>query len=132
MSSNETYSIKIRAYSRTNETSDSDAVKVSVYPEPDNIIFLNNSAYSLKIQWSPAPFIQSYIIQYSLLISNEWKDIGKENIEEVDDTVVIQLKELKPKTQYKFRLSLMYPQNKNIYIWPKDLRFTFETLGTFS
>lgn len=108
---------------------DSEAVKINVYPEPENIGFLNNTAYSLTIQWQPTLYIRDYVVQYSLLTSNDWKNVSEEEIEKHIDDVIITLKDLKPKTQYKFRLSLNYPQYEKEYIWPKDLRFTFETLG---
>lgn len=129
---NETYNVWVRARSQTNEISnDSTTVKINVFPEPDNITLLNSTSYSLILQWKLSTFIEQYILQYTLLTSaNDWLDVSNETTETDDkDVLTINLENLKPKTQYKFRLVLKYPNWESKYVWPKDLRFTFETLG---
>lgn len=129
LSPNENYSIWIRAYSETNDTySDSNSVNIQTFPEPDNITLLNSSAYELNLQWNLYTYADTSVMQYTTIGSSEWFNVEEKCI--VDDEILnITLSDLKPKTQYKFRLALTYPKYKNIYIWPSDTRFTFETLG---
>ncbi|GJQ85805.1 sev [Trypoxylus dichotomus] len=130
ISPNETYLIWVRAYSRTNKThTDSDSAKITTFPEPDNITITNNSAYLLKVEWKTSNYIKNYTLQYTLLTSNEWRNVSRHQIITEDDSVVAVISNLKPKTQYKFRFLLAYPKYDKLYIWPKDSRFTFETSG---
>lgn len=128
---NETYDIWVRAFSQTNHThTDSKIVKsIRTYPEPDNITLLNNTAYTLYLEWKLPGNVYKYIVQYALLTSNDWKNISDDYVEVEDDFAKIMLSNLKPKTQYKFRLVLNYPNWDGEYVWPKILQFTFETLG---
>lgn len=129
LSPNETYTVWIRAYSETNETSsDSDRVQITTYPEPAVFALVNKTSQTLYLTWEITPHIQEYIVEYAPITStNIWAQAtsGK-NHEELVEIVV---NNLKPKTQYKFRLSLLYEQYPEWYMWPSDSRFTFETLG---
>lgn len=124
---NQTYLIWVRAYSENNVTfSDSDSVQIRTYPEPNDIILLNNTAHSLDISWKMSSHIEHCMIQYSDVISNQWKDITNDS---KLDTFNVLVQELKPKMKYKFRLILKYIKYPVPYIWPSDTRFIFETLG---
>lgn len=128
VSPNETYSIWIRAYSQTNETSsDSKHVVVVTFPQPGPIRLMENSATELRVQWNISRFVDKFTIQYTLLTSTLWMDINETEVN--GNLAEITLRQLKPKTIYKFRLSLKYPLDVENYIWPKDSRFVFETLG---
>ncbi|XP_025828950.1 proto-oncogene tyrosine-protein kinase ROS isoform X3 [Agrilus planipennis] len=127
---NETYSIWIRAKSQTNESfNDSDSIIVKTFPEPSEISLLNATATTLQIIWKPYTYAEKVDIQYSLLASNVWKDISEDRVEyDGNDTIII-VDDLKPKTQYKFRMKLLYPLYSEPHYWPHDVRFIFETLG---
>lgn len=129
LSPNETYTVWVRAYSETNDTSsDSDMVQVDTYPEPENLILTNRTAYSLEISWKISPFVDRFVLEYTSLTSNEWQAIPtKTNVQE--NTVQATATNLAPKTSYKFRLSLLYPKFTERYVWPGDSRFIWETLG---
>lgn len=131
LSPNKTYDIWVRAFSQTNHThTDSKIVKgIRTYPEPDNITLLNNTAYALYLQWKLPTNVDKYTVQYALLTSNDWKNISEDSITIDDNLAKIMLNNLKPKTQYKFRLVLKYPNWNGEYAWPRIFQFTFETLG---
>ncbi|RZC34249.1 proto-oncogene tyrosine-protein kinase ROS, partial [Asbolus verrucosus] len=130
LSPNETYTIWVRAYSETSETSsdsESERVQVNTYSEPSDLILINKTAYLLKLVWEVHPHIEHYNVQFSPLTSNNWENIPVDN--QTGDTITIVKEDLKPKTQYKFRLSLYYKNYSEEYIWPPDSRFIYETLG---
>lgn len=130
ISPNETYLVWVRAYSRTNTTfTDSASEKITTFPEPDNITIANYSAYLLRLEWKISDYISNYTLQYTLLTSNDWKNVSDYQIIIGDDVITAEIENLKPKTQYKFRFLLTYPKYDRLYTWPKDSRFTFETLG---
>ncbi|XP_071055369.1 proto-oncogene tyrosine-protein kinase ROS isoform X1 [Onthophagus taurus] len=135
MSQNETYMIWVRAYSQNNDSSnESQTIKITTFPEPENLTLSNCSAYDLQLNWKISEYIENYVIQYTLLISNDWQQVLDEWIENDslnNETVVsIDINNLKPKTQYKFRFLLRYPEDDGKdYIWPDDGRFVFETKG---
>ncbi|CAH1131270.1 unnamed protein product [Ceutorhynchus assimilis] len=129
LSPNETYTVWIRAYSETNETmSDSDRVQITTYPEPAVFDLVNQTSQTLTLTWEITSHIQEYVVEYAPITStNTWAKATSGIHHE--DIVQIFVKNLRPKTQYKFRLSLLYEQYPEWYIWPSDSRFTFETLG---
>ncbi|KAK5650142.1 hypothetical protein RI129_001171 [Pyrocoelia pectoralis] len=140
LSPNETYLVWIRAYSQSEDkltrindvelvSSDSDSIKITTYAEPENITLINNTADELTIQMKIYSYAKQYILQYAYYMSNDWIDITNDTTSLVDDTITIRITNLHPKTQYKFRMLIIYPNYSQPYIWPPDFRFTFETLG---
>lgn len=129
LSPNETYTVWIRAYSETNETSsDSDRVQITTFPEPAVFDLVNQTAHALDLTWEVKPHIQEYVVEYAPITSaNVWAQAASGF--QQHDQVQIVVQNLKPKTQYKFRLRLLYEQYPEWYQWPGDSRFTFETLG---
>ncbi|KAG5883190.1 hypothetical protein JTB14_018205 [Gonioctena quinquepunctata] len=128
LSPNETYTVWVRVYSENNETSnDSDRVTTTTYPEPPVLVLLNKTAYKLEIAWEQADHIEEYEVSYAPITTSEWRPI--ENLQKQNGTVMIVVDNLKPKMQFKFRLKLLYEKNDEMYVWPTDSRFTFETLG---
>ncbi|KAK4881780.1 hypothetical protein RN001_005099 [Aquatica leii] len=140
LSPNETYNVWIRAYSQSADksannngmeliSSDSNSIKIRTYPEPDNITLLNSSADELTIQTKVYAYAEQCILQYTYLMSNNWIDISNDSIDLANGTMTARIPNLKPKTQYKFRTIVIYPNYSEPYIWPGDFRFRFETLG---
>lgn len=140
LSPNETYSIWIRAHSQTNESSmdsndsviassDSNSVKITTFPEPHDIVLLNCTAHDLHIKSNVYLYAKHYILQYTYLISNDWTDITNDLVTLINDTMFISIENLKPKSQYKIRMVLIYPNSPELYVWPTESRFIFETLG---
>ncbi|CAG9858272.1 unnamed protein product [Phyllotreta striolata] len=126
LSANETYTIWVRSYSETNDTySDSDRVQITTYPGPNPLLLADRSAYELRLSWEPTDHTVSCKIEYSLLTNNDWQSINSTRRE--NDTLLIRIDHLKPKTHYKFRLRLLYEGYNEEYIWPN--KFTYETLG---
>ncbi|XP_017769031.1 PREDICTED: proto-oncogene tyrosine-protein kinase ROS isoform X2 [Nicrophorus vespilloides] len=122
---NETYSIWVRAYSENNETSsDSDVVQEKTYPEPENISLVSSTSSQLVVRWNVSSYIDKYQMQCALSTSNEWFDVSHD-----ENSDLVTVGGLKAKTQYKFRLNLKYRNYAKDYVWPKDARFIFDTLG---
>lgn len=132
LSPNETYTVWIRAYSETNETSsDSDRVQLTTYPEPAVFNLINKTSRSLQLTWEITPHIDKHYVEYALITSTDQWERVKATEKNKEGVVSIFVDGLTPKTRYKFRLSLLYEQYPIWYVWPSDSRFTFETLGEF-
>lgn len=130
LSPNETYTIWVRAYSESNETStDSERIEITTFSEPSNLILLNKTANSLKLNWIIAPYIVKYSVEYSAITSNHWRVIEDLEFNGNESSVTVNVYNLLPKSQYKFRIKLLYEKYPELYIWPTDSRFTYETLG---
>lgn len=128
LSPNETYTVWVRAYCETNATSnDSEKVKIVTYPEPSGIHLLNKTSQTMFLSWNISPHIESAKIQYSSPISDLWLDATRSDQE--DDVIYFRVQNLKPKSLYRFRLSLIYEKYKTEFLWPLDSKYTFETLG---
>lgn len=128
LSPNETYIIWVRVYSETNKTwTESDRVRITTYPEPDSIVLLNQTAYSMQLSWNVTPYVENYTLEYAPIASPLW---SKANIVPTsNNSVQVVVDDLKPKRHYKFRLVLLYKDNTDWYSWPLDTRFTYETNG---
>lgn len=130
LSPNQTYLIWVRAYSENNETfTDSDKILIQTYPEPNDILLKNSSASGLEITWTWSPHIQNCVVQYTDVISNQWRDITASNDVTANIIIHLSMNDLKPKMKYRFRLALQYAEYDEVYVWPPDTRFVFETLG---
>ncbi|CAG9822767.1 unnamed protein product [Phaedon cochleariae] len=128
LSPNETYTIWVRVYGEKNKTSnDSDRVHITTYPEPSVLVLDNRTAYKMELSWEPTSHIVKYEIEFATITTNEWVNI--QNVQLKNRTAIIEVDNLRPKTQYKFRLRLWYDGNEEVYVWPMDSRFSFETLG---
>jgi proto-oncogene tyrosine-protein kinase ROS len=128
LSPNETYTIWVRAYSENNETSsDSEKVQINTYPEPSDLVLVNKTAYVLVLAWEAHNHIGLYSVQFSPITSHEWENVTVDN--RTGESVIVVKENLKPKTQYKFRLVLFYKNYSEEYVWPQDSRFIYETLG---
>ncbi|XP_044756024.1 proto-oncogene tyrosine-protein kinase ROS isoform X2 [Coccinella septempunctata] len=128
LSPNETYTVWIRAYCENNATStDSEKVKIVTYPEPSGINLLNKTSQTMSLSWNNSQHVQSAKIQYSTPISDHW--LNATLLEQKKDVLYFHVKDLQPKSFYRFRLSLIYEKYKTEFVWPLDSKFTFETLG---
>nr|CAD7258653.1 unnamed protein product [Timema shepardi] len=233
----QTYFILVRANSSNSATSsDSGEVQVQMFPEPNDILLLYATAYSLNISWSPSPnvsvvslnilgspspnisfvrysstllsclqpqhilvsvaqcqrcqglrrpmsalsgIVQPCYLAYSLNILGspspnvsvvmysstllsclqpqhilvsvaqcqrcqvyiavhrreiQWCEMGSgqwQNLPLQDATGEVNyfMRNLRPKTQYTFRLTMEYAPFQELYVWPLDGRFTYETLA---
>ncbi|XP_050308693.1 proto-oncogene tyrosine-protein kinase ROS isoform X2 [Anthonomus grandis grandis] len=132
LSPNEVYAIWIRACSESKEVwSDSDRVQITTYPEPESFKLVNRTSQILNLTWETAPHIRKYLVEYAPITStNGWLLATNGTLMKYDEELVnIVVANLSPKTQYKFKLSLLYEQYPEWYVCPSDARFTFETLA---
>nr|CAD7427325.1 unnamed protein product [Timema monikensis] len=125
----QTYFILVRAHSSNSATSsDSGEVQVQMFPEPNDILLLYATAYSLNISWSPSPNVSVVRreIQWCEMGSGQWQNLP---LQDATGEVNYLMRNLRPKTQYTFRLTMEYAPFQELYVWPLDGRFTYETLG---
>ncbi|XP_043482361.1 proto-oncogene tyrosine-protein kinase ROS isoform X2 [Leptopilina heterotoma] len=125
---NEEYKISVLAYNPTfrdyyNQSFDQ---HLKMYPEPSNLT-VKQFTRALRIFWSPAINLTvNYSLEFSSVSSAEWQIANISKI--INNTAEFQIIELEPKNSYKFRLNIKY-LDSNIFTWPSDDRFIFETLG---
>lgn len=125
---NETYIIWVRVYSECNKTwTESDRVRITTYPEPDSIVLLKKTAYSMQLSWNVTPYVENFTVEYAPIASPIWSSAN--TVPTKNNSVQVIVDELKPKRHYKFRLLLLYKGNIDWYTWPLDTKFTYETNG---
>lgn len=124
------YLVFVRAYpAQSNDVySESLEQTVKMYPEPNKIFLTGVSLNSLNVTWTPTA---NLMVKYTL----EYKDVAMEDWQVANDSkmyknkVTYFIKNLQPRTLYKFRLLIRYPNYKKDFVWPPDGRFTFPTMG---
>ncbi|XP_045523257.1 proto-oncogene tyrosine-protein kinase ROS isoform X2 [Pieris brassicae] len=122
------YTVWVRARSRHSAVSaDSLPLRLRTFPPPAPISLKNATAYKLTVIW-PAPTsytLNQYVVQYSETggTIDLWMPCTQSGNAEWS------AKDLRPKTKYRFRLSLQYVNNTLPYFWPRDHNFVFETIG---
>ncbi|KAI4491041.1 hypothetical protein M0802_010458 [Mischocyttarus mexicanus] len=124
------YFISIRAYpAHFNEVfSESKKEMISMYPEPNNLTLIAASINGLNLSWIPTINLTiSYILEYKDVAQEEWRVANESEIN--NDKVIYKLRNLQPRTLYKFRMLLRYPNYDQDFIWSPDGRFTYQTLG---
>lgn len=137
---NISYKIWILAYATKSAFSESDAVTVITYPEPENLILNSTAAYNMTLKWKMPENIVKYVIQYTSAENEGPVEAFKSEIHPIFQTdkgnnLYYFIDDLLPKTKYQFSIQLFYknaPKNHS-YRWPPqqndDSRYTFETLG---
>lgn len=129
---NEMYSIWIRAYTIGSiNYSESDIISIHTFPEPEDVVLVNVSAYTIDLHWNLYKCVKNWSLQLATIGSNLWSSIENEAIvvDQNKGYVNIMLTNLDPKTQYKIRAVLEYPNYPEDYVWPTHTRYTYETLG---
>ncbi|KAL2717170.1 proto-oncogene tyrosine-protein kinase ROS isoform X4 [Vespula squamosa] len=124
------YFISVRACpAHFNEVfSESEKQMISMYPEPNNLTLIAVSINGLNISWVPTINLTiSYILEYKDVALEEWRVANESEID--SEKVIYRLRNLQPRTLYKFRLLLRYPNYDQDFIWSPDGRFTYQTLG---
>lgn len=125
---NQEYKIFVRVYPSNFSQNYNQSLEqlLKMYPEPNNLT-VECFPTALTIFWIP---VNNLTINYSLEFTkahfNKWQIVNISKI--IKDKLQYQIVELQPKTSYKFRLKIKYP-DENEFIWPSDDRFIFETLG---
>ncbi|XP_017879766.1 proto-oncogene tyrosine-protein kinase ROS isoform X2 [Ceratina calcarata] len=127
---NQEYLVFVRAYpDHVNDVySESLGQVVKMYPEPNNLTLTGVTVNSMNVSWIPT-------INLTAGYTLEYKDVAVEDWQVANDFIVDKekvtyfIKKLQPRTLYKFRLLLRYPNYKKDFVWPPDGRFTFQTLG---
>uniref|UniRef100_A0A182IPU5 Tyrosine-protein kinase receptor n=1 Tax=Anopheles atroparvus TaxID=41427 RepID=A0A182IPU5_ANOAO len=131
---NQTYSIGIRAYSTSKTYSESEAVEIRTFPEPDDIELMAINSTGMRLHWSPPSNVQRYKMQYAIAGTANWLMLYDSHVEQPAakpyDRYTYELNELLPKTLYRFSILIYYPDRDVPYMWPREAKqFGFETLA---
>ena len=123
------YRVHVRAYPpHFNESySQSSDQVLTMYPEPNNltcVYFVN----ALTVSWVPTVNLTiNHSLEFTTVGLETWQIV--DNPKFIENKVEYHVKGLQPKTLYKFRLRIRYPDYNDDFLWPNDARFTFQTLG---
>ncbi|XP_043492014.1 proto-oncogene tyrosine-protein kinase ROS isoform X2 [Polistes fuscatus] len=124
------YFISVRAYpAHFNDVfSESEKQMISMYPEPNNLTLISAGINGLNISWVPTINLTiGYTLEYHDVALEEWRVANKS--ESDHEKVIYRLQNLQPRTLYKFRLLLRYPNYDQDFIWSPDGKSTFQTQG---
>ncbi|KMQ84100.1 proto-oncogene tyrosine-protein kinase ros [Lasius niger] len=107
-----------------------DSLTKTVYMEPRNLILSGVSTESMNISLIPSVNLTihtgfGYTLEYKSYGMLEWQIANSTEVN--NDNITFYIKNLLPRTLYKFRLILKYPMKDSIS--PDEEEFTFETLG---
>lgn len=124
------YLVFVRAYPAhfSNVYSESPGQEVKMFPEPNNLTLTGVTVNSLNVSWVPSVNLTiKYTLEYKDVAVESWRIANDSKVDK--DRVTYFIRNLQPRTLYKFRLLLRYPSHKKDFVWPTDGRFTFQTLG---
>lgn len=101
---------------------------IRMYSEPNNLTVSGVSVNSMNISWIPSVNLTiGYTLEYKDVAMDMWQIADSFELKQYK--IMYHIRNLQPRTLYKFRLVLRYPAYKENFIWPSDGRFTFQTLG---
>lgn len=126
---NQSYSIFVRAYSKSQVFSESENVTVVSYPEPQPIKMNSTTPTSMIIMWHQAENVTSFGIQYTKSDSSEIINATNCIVEDKFNNKFFQVDNLEPKTKYNFSLVIIYVNSNRTYRWVPTEKIEFETLG---
>lgn len=121
------YSVWVRAYTTSILFNESDALEVITFPEPANVTQLASTSSEIEVTWQPYKEALNCALLYKHYHNNteDLKEIFNCNENTVESTYNISVKNLQPKTQYMFVISMEFAQMKAAYEWERH--FIFET-----
>ncbi|XP_008552558.1 proto-oncogene tyrosine-protein kinase ROS isoform X3 [Microplitis demolitor] len=126
------YLVDVRAYpADSNDTyGESEGQVVSMYPEPNNLTNVAASVNTLNVTWEPMANVTiNYTLEYTAVGLEKWQVADYFITNKNNKKIEYYIRGLLPRTMYKFRLILRYPNCHDEFIWPPDARFTFQTFG---
>lgn len=127
----QSYLFWVRAYSRNSQTfSESEGKKIETYPQPKNLTLTKVTPYSLEVSWVPPIRIEPryYLLYCEYSNCEEWQRVTRfVVVPEKEETTCV--KNLTPKTIYRFKIEVVYISSKSPFVWPQDGGFVYETLG---
>lgn len=133
---NQPYNVWIRAYTTETLHNQSQPLKITTLPDPEEIRILSTTSKSLSIEWEPYTRALKYVmacrpVAYDDLLAEIILDsshqINSSNV--FLDGKILTVMNLHPKTQYVFWLSFWFENRPEPYVWPREERFVFETLA---
>ncbi|KMQ85782.1 proto-oncogene tyrosine-protein kinase ros [Lasius niger] len=123
------YLIYVRVYpiNFSNLFTDSLNKSIYMYSEPNNLILSGVFTNGMNISWIPSVKLKiHYKLEYKNDAMQKWQKVN--NTKKNNDEVTYYIENLLPRTKYKFRLILRYPDYMEDFVWPPDERFTFQRL----
>ncbi|XP_046670760.1 proto-oncogene tyrosine-protein kinase ROS-like isoform X1 [Homalodisca vitripennis] len=130
LSPGQEYVLWVRAKTEyNNQFLDSTEITAATYPDPQPISLVSATANTLNVSWAKFKE-QSYVLaemESFTMRSQDWIPVPLVFSSDTFDFFLME--NLIPKTQYSFRMKIVFTSLSSPYIWPSDYRFTFETLG---
>ncbi|KMQ82935.1 proto-oncogene tyrosine-protein kinase ros, partial [Lasius niger] len=118
------YKIYVSVYPTVHRNFFNASLPKTVYmSESNNLTLSGVSTNGMYISWIPSANLTihtglHYILEYKNDAMQKWQKVN--NIEKNNDKVTYYIENLLPRTAYKFRLILRYPEHMEDYIWPPD------------
>lgn len=127
--SNQTYSIVVKAITSNDTFSQTDPVSIRTLPEPSDIVLVAANADTLRLRWTPYANVSKYQIYCNELATISSQLVSdSSSTPQNDSSEEFVVKPLQPKTKYRFSIRLFFTQSTDKpYDWPSDDRFIFET-----
>lgn len=128
---NQAYSIFVKASTSNTTFSKTESVQIRTLPEPSALRVVQTKANALILHWTPYKDILKYIVICKDLINHTSHVVRNSTLLPSNGTEdEITVDGLAPKTRYLFTMELFFRKLPNqLYNWPTDDRFIFETLA---
>lgn len=130
----------MRAHAQgSEEHTDSAAVIVRTLPEPLPLELAVATPHSLTVTWPPLAnaSLQSCVLQYCTVPPGPSSGCRTQAVPlplldhptKQLQPLTLTVSQLQAKTNYSLHLEMAFPHSTQTFLWPRDSRFTFQTLG---
>ncbi|XP_036338669.1 LOW QUALITY PROTEIN: protein sevenless [Rhagoletis pomonella] len=120
------YKLWLEVFSAENKYNTTSPVTVKTFETPSRLMLVKKAAYNLTLSWVTSPNVTR-----TVLICQEVNGENEFSIDITENSSVIVVSDLEPKTKYEFVLEIFYETLVDPYIWPEvpNEYFVYETLG---
>ncbi|XP_054728976.1 protein sevenless [Anastrepha obliqua] len=122
------YKLWLDVFSTEKKFNTTPSVIVRTFETPSRLLLVKKTAYNLTLSW-----VTSSNVTRAVLACQEVNRDNEFSIDITENSSVIVVPELEPKTKYEFVLEIFYETLVDPYIWPEvpNEHFVYETLGDF-
>nr|XP_036228505.1 protein sevenless isoform X3 [Bactrocera oleae] len=126
LESSREYKLWLKAFSNKSKFNSTLSVIVKTFETPSRLWLVKKSAHNLTLSW-----VTSDNVTRSVLACQEVNGDNEFSIDITEDSSLIVVPNLDPKTKYQFFLEIFYGSLVDPYIWPEvpNEYFIYETLG---
>ncbi|XP_067635363.1 protein sevenless isoform X2 [Eurosta solidaginis] len=120
------YTIWLEVFSQENKFNTTASVMIKTYETPSPLWLVKKTAHNLTLSWVRSPNATR-----AVLACQEVNGDNEFSIDIIQNTSVIIVPDLEPKTKYEFVLEIFYGTPLDPYMWPElpSEHFVYETLG---